>query len=310
MCIIVVKKENIAFPNKKTLQNCFDNNPDGAGFMYAVNNIVNISKGYETFNKFWKDLQAVRKEYGDNIPYILHFRISTQAHGRMDCTHPFPLSPKMADLRQLKCKTNIGIAHNGIISLTSTWGYGKTITYSDTMQFITDYLSLIIENKDYYKDSNKMKLIERLCDSKLAIMDYTGHIELIGDGFIDDKGIVYSNSSYKERKLKVYTAPATSSSSNWTYGGKNSYYKNVEVVDFNKDYSIADEKDEWDNDYYDEYEKYFDDKTGLYNFTTLDCPVSWGEPYGEDYCEYCKHFASCYSGDDDDDDDKPKVDTK
>ena len=107
-------------PSKKTLKRCFDNNDDGAGFMYNASGKVYIKKGFATFQEFWKTLRKIREEYGDNIPCVMHFRISTQAGNRPDCTHPFPLSSHMKDLRLLETTTDIGIAHNGIISLTSS----------------------------------------------------------------------------------------------------------------------------------------------------------------------------------------------
>ena len=272
MCIIVYKKLNQKFPSKETLKHCFENNPDGAGFMYPYAEKVNISKGFNTFKKFWKALQNTRKITGDDIPYIMHFRISTQAHGRMDCTHPFPLSKDMGELRKLDCSCNIGIAHNGIISLTSS-GYSKTITYSDTMQFITDYLTLIIKNKDYYKDETNIKLIDKLCGGKLAIMDNTGYVQLIGD-FVEDDGIIYSNGSYKKYQLKATTYKQIS------------YYDDIYDYDEYQSY--------FDKNYYDYYEKYFDEKSGLYKFDKLDCPMSYSDDDAYDYCEQCHHYKDCY----------------
>ena len=312
MCIIVVKKENVAFPNKKILETCFENNPDGAGFMYAYKENVYIKKGFDTFKKFWEALQSVRKECGDNIPFIMHFRISTQAHGRMDCTHPFPLSRNMKDLRELDFKTKMGIAHNGIITLTSTSyygdycsgylggysGYSKTITYSDTMKFITDYLSLIIKNNDYYKDPDTIKLISRLADSKLSIMDYKGHIELIGN-FIEEKGILYSNGSYKTKKAKVITTTQTNQNNNVKSiksdtTAKSDYKSYLTSYGYDGGYDGKDDEDDYYENYYDEYEEYYDEETGLYDFDNLSCPLSWDEPYADYYCENCKRFNKCY----------------
>ncbi len=201
MCIIVYKPKNVDFPPFETLNQCFNNNPDGAGYMFPHNNKVVIKKGFMKYKQFKKELKNDIKKYGKDIPYVMHFRISTQAGVRTDCCHPFPLSDKMEDLRKLKTESDFGIAHNGIISLTSDWGGRKTITFSDTMTFITDYLSLIIKNRYYWKDSKTLKLIERLADSKLAIMDNTGRTQLIGD-FVKDNGIYYSNSTYKKEKYK------------------------------------------------------------------------------------------------------------
>ena len=91
MCIIAYKPLNVAFPEEYILHNCFDNNDDGAGFMYAFNGEVHIHKGYETFEKFMAALNKARAITGDKVPYVMHFRIATQGYERT-MTHPFPLS--------------------------------------------------------------------------------------------------------------------------------------------------------------------------------------------------------------------------
>ena len=45
MCIIAIKKTNIPLMDEKILKTMFDNNSDGAGFMYNYNNKVIIQKG-------------------------------------------------------------------------------------------------------------------------------------------------------------------------------------------------------------------------------------------------------------------------
>ena len=45
MCIIAIKPIGIKMPNIKTIENCWYNNPDGAGFMYAKESNVYIEKG-------------------------------------------------------------------------------------------------------------------------------------------------------------------------------------------------------------------------------------------------------------------------
>lgn len=266
MCVIAYKPMAAAFPSKTILKTCFNNNPDGGGFMYAAGGVVYIEKGFTTFTGFYKALKAARAKYGDNIPYVLHFRISTQAGIRRDCTHPFPLSDKMDQLRKLKTKTSIGIAHNGIISLTST-GYNRQVTYNDTMAFITDYLSLIITDKHYYRNKKTLLLIERLADSRLAILDDSGHCELIGGGWVNDGGVYYSNGSYK---------PYKPTKTKKTGGG----------------YSF----DFYDDGYYAAYdrmiEKAYNLKTGLYDFVSPDCPAFVD---GDDsFCEDCSNYKKCF----------------
>ena len=52
MCVIMSKPANIAFPDESILKNCWDNNPDMGGFMYAHNGKVHIQKGYESWKEF------------------------------------------------------------------------------------------------------------------------------------------------------------------------------------------------------------------------------------------------------------------
>jgi len=109
----------------------------------------------------------------------------------------------MNDLRQLTSVASVGVAHNGIIDFTST--YSKKVDYSDTMLFITDYLSLIIDGAGWHTDARRVELVARLASSKLAILDDSGHCELIGD-FINDGGVYYSNASYKDKVTTKATA--------------------------------------------------------------------------------------------------------
>ena len=264
MCIIVYKPKGIAYPTEETLERCFLANPDGAGYMYADGGRVHIRKGYMTFIEFSKALNATRREIGDDAPVVLHFRISTQAGLRKDCTHPFPLSSKMDDLRKLKSSARIGVAHNGIIGLTSS--YAKNATHNDTMEFITDYMSLIVKRPDDLRDADKVKLLERLTSgSRLAIMHANG-VELIGSGWVEEQGVYYSNSSFRETRLREF-AP----------------------------YAWDGYDDGFDEDFED-WERYYNGDTGEYDFDEFDCPVMRDNDC--DYCALCRYYAKCYLGGD------------
>ena len=168
MCIIVYKPTTAKMPSKKTLQQCWFNNRDGAGYMFPSKGNVIIKKGFMKFKEFYSNLQTDLKRYGEFTPFVLHFRIQTQGGVNPQYTHPFPLSADMDDLKKLRVKTEIGIAHNGIIDITSE-KYSTTVKYSDTMKFITDYLTLIIHDKNYYKDLDKLTLIENSIENNLMI---------------------------------------------------------------------------------------------------------------------------------------------
>ena len=236
MCIIVYKPKGIKMPDRKQLKVCWSNNPDGAGYMYPSNDQVIIKKGFMTFDEFYKNLIYDYTRYTKNTDFVLHFRISTQGGVNKQCCHPFPLSRRMDDLKCTRAKSKIGIAHNGIIDLTAeSYHYKQTVTYSDTMKFITDYLSLIIKDRFFYKNPDTLELIERLADSKLAIMDETGHTTLIGE-FEKCNGVYYSNEYYKQPRQRRTVAVYSTTNDNWVtnkpdYNLEFTKYPNIKKIE-------------------------------------------------------------------------------
>lgn len=287
MCIILYKPSGVKLPNKQVLETCFLNNPDGAGYMYTAKGQVHIRKGFMDFFSFEESLKRTLKAIDEvKTPMVLHFRITTQGGTNQPCTHPFPLSKNMSDLRQLTCTTEIGVAHNGIISLTSEGYYGyssynkKVVDYSDTMKFITDYLSLIIKSSKYYKDKDTLELIERLVGSKLAILDSNGHCELIGN-FTKDSGIFYSNDSYKPRVYKTTTKSTKKS-------------KTVKTFDDFDDYDYEKEYKKYKNlfTYDSPYDECWDEDLGEYDFSMLGvCPLT--QDNDNTYCGWCVKCNNC-----------------
>lgn len=275
MCIIAYKPKNKAFPEERILQNCFENNDHGAGFMFTFNNEVHIHKGYETFEKFMEALNKARAVTGDKVPYVMHFRIATQGYDKT-MTHPFPLSSKMANLKRLHYKCSIGVAHNGILDITSDGAK----TYSDTMKFITDYLSNIIQSMDFYKNKRTLKLIEYLIDgSRLAILDKNEHCTLMGKGWIEDKGIYYSNSSYARE-------PWGFRSTGKAWWEDDGYYMRptLHSSGTNKAETAPAPAHEqvWDD---------YKDVKGNYYFDDEFCPSVVDSD--ESYCEKCRNCAFC-----------------
>lgn len=284
MCIIVHKPQGVELPSKKTLKVCWDRNPDGAGYMFNLNDKVVIKKGFMKFKAFYKALTSDYKVVdGASKSFVIHFRISTQGGVNPQLTHPFPLSPHMDDLRQLFFTSDIGIAHNGIIDLTSV-GTLKQVTYSDTMTFITDYLSLIIKNRDYYKDKDTLTLIERLAGSKLAILDGSGKTTLIGS-FIEDKGCYYSNCNYKPVTVSKYYYYDNDCG---YYGYKNSPHKYELAKDgltWGEHWTMVDEM-------FGQYDDEMIESMPTYDFTPSYCPCTeYGTSY---YCKKCINYDKCY----------------
>lgn len=289
MCIIMSKPVNVAFPEEKILKNCWDNNPDMGGFMYALNGEVHIKKGYETWEDFKIALNTSRAETGDDIPYVCHFRISTQGYDT-SCCQPFPLSGKMKSMRKRHTKASIGVAHNGILDITSD----GSKDYSDTMKFITDYLVNIIRGFDWYDDTRNVKLIENLISgSRFAILDKNGHCEHLGKGWVIDNGIYYSNSSYS------YEKPAYTASGKWwdyddyddyDYSGNPWWKRQVK----NTEDAVAVPVNQ-QTEVYDPWEDFINPDTGEYDFDSdglgTICPYTMEDD--DSYCGMCSKSGNC-----------------
>ena len=129
---------------------------------------------------------------------MYHFRISTQAGVNPEMTHPFPLSNRLLHMKALDVECPCGVAHNGIIRLTSDPSQRE---YSDTALFITRYMAQMVHGLDDLKDAQLLNRIERLAGSKLAIMDGSGYIATIGH-FINERGLLFSNSSYMDAQWR------------------------------------------------------------------------------------------------------------
>ncbi len=217
MCVILYKPSGIDMPDTSILKKCFKENPHGAGYMLTYNNKVVIRKGFMDYKSFENDLFSFIHTYDVDpvaTPIVMHFRISTQGGVQKGLCHPYPVCRTYDNMRKLSGTCDFGIAHNGIISLTSEYdwssssGYGywdrtakkwvsmkrKPLDYNDTMTFIKDYLSLIIDKDMYFaRNRNKCELIERLGgNSKFAIMNSKGFVKLIGD-FTKVDGLYFSN---------------------------------------------------------------------------------------------------------------------
>ena len=295
MCIIVYKPKGKEMPSRDTLMACFTSNPDGAGYMFPKQGKVEIEKGFMSFEPFYKMLmQDYEENKGKDIDFVMHFRIGTQGGVNAQCCHPFPVSNDMEDLYKLVSRPNVGLAHNGIISLTteSTYDYYYDSTgirhyrkpeleYSDTMKFVTDYVSLIIKNKDWYKDSTNKELIEKLAEkgytNKFAIMSGDGHTELLGP-FIESDGIYYSNYTFQTHTHYQTTKPIK------------------ETKSVNAKPNIDDYEDL--NEYFDDLEEY----NALYGDDEDDALIlrdysQTAECMSMPACRRCVRFEECYGFD-------------
>ena len=190
MCIIAIKPKGMKMFDDNTIETMFENNPDGAGFMYFENDSVVIKKGYMTVEDLKK---ALRKKNLTNTNVILHFRIGTSGYNNELNCHPFPVYQKNRTI----CRTDLGMVHNGILY---DYTPSKRSDINDTQVFIQTVLRRL--KKGFQMDEDKLTLIgELIGTNKFAFLDDFNNITLIGN-FIEDGGYIYSNNSYKPKKIK------------------------------------------------------------------------------------------------------------
>ena len=192
MCIAIYKPESKVIPIA-TLQECYNANPDGAGFMYAEDKKLHIEKGFFSFDSFYKAFEKHQEKQA-----VLHFRIKT--HGKIDTTncHPFAVN------------NSLGFVHNGIIN-----GFGDA-NHSDTIGFNNGILQPLVNkwgNLALFQDPMKDLIESRIGYSKLIFLDRHGNHNILNEhkGVWDD-GVWYSNNSYKP-----YVAPVTTWASKTTW---------------------------------------------------------------------------------------------
>lgn len=191
MCIIAIKPAGAKMMSDQTITIMFINNPDGAGYMYydKDSKSVVIKKGFMSVKALTDSLNS-HDLTDTNV--VLHFRIGTSGlNDALNC-HPYPLFGNNA----LKCKTDIGMAHNGILT---KYIPPKTSKINDTQLFIGEVLNKL--DKRFLNDPDKLMLIKALIGTnKLAFLDNKNKLTLIGD-FIHDGDYIYSNHSYEYTSL-------------------------------------------------------------------------------------------------------------
>lgn len=199
MCVICISKAGVKQPTKETLKDMFSANPDGAGYMVARNGKVEIHKGFMTFPEFWDNVSNEHFTKAD--PVVYHCRISTQAGVNPQMCHPFAFTSDIVKTKALDVICQLGIAHNGIIQMTSDRSDKE---YSDTAHFVAEYLPHIIHNKNDLKDKHVLTIIDELICSKMVFLDGSGYVATVGKWTTDESGLMFSNTSFRAVKSWYY----------------------------------------------------------------------------------------------------------
>jgi len=204
MCVIAAKAKGVNPPTEANMKSMFDNNDDGAGFAYVLDDRVIVEKGLMTWKDFErayalfeKRVRTAGKDIKD-IPILYHFRIGTHGPNSEGLTHPFPISDKFKHLSALDYSADLVMAHNGIIhSVTPRTGW------SDTQQYVSDILlPMAKSNKEFYKDKHMHTIIDNTINgSRFVFLDKDGNFEFVGSWKESDdkdlKGIKYSNLNHE-----------------------------------------------------------------------------------------------------------------
>jgi predicted glutamine amidotransferase len=191
MCVIIAKQKEDRLPTTKELVACFNTNPDGAGFMYLDNGQVVIDKGYMKFKDFYNRYKELCLKYNNfkDLPLVIHLRIGTSGGNVAMNTHPYPISNKVADIHTLYMKTDVGVAHNGVISDY----YPEGDDYNDTAEYIMSWMYNVTKfDKKFYTRRYYQDMMRQMTYSKFAFLDKSGEIYTVGD-FKEVNGLSFSN---------------------------------------------------------------------------------------------------------------------
>jgi hypothetical protein len=167
------------------LTNCFNHNPDGAGFAYLTDDgDLVVEKGFFTLDSF---LEAYKPH--EDKQALLHFRIKTHGDLSADNCHPFVVEDGMAFI------------HNGIISASRNHA-----VMSDTAVFNEDIVKpLVAQFGEGALENNVVKtLIEKyIGGSKLAFIDNKSKNFNIFNKELGNVAneVWFSNFSWQDRKV-------------------------------------------------------------------------------------------------------------
>ena len=194
MCVIAVSRSGCRLPSENEIHAMWEHNPDGAGYMFARSGEVVIHKGFMSLSDFNYALHTEHFTKEDAVVY--HFRISTQAGRTPEMTHPFPFSSVPETMEALDLVCPLGIAHNGIIRMTSSRTEKR---FSDTALFIMNYLNRIIRTPDDLRDPAVLEIIDAIGGwSKFAFLEGDGTITTVGT-FTNENGLLLSNVNHKAK---------------------------------------------------------------------------------------------------------------
>jgi hypothetical protein len=190
MCIAILTTPG-TYITKTQFQNSWENNYNGAGFMYNDdNNKLHVVKEMLNWETLYKKYEKAREKY-PNATFGLHFRISNRGVINRENCHPFKVNNELAFI------------HNGTVMNVDSH-HAK----SDTNIFNREILRKLPQIDVDYLDNPAVKQIleEFIGRSKMVFLDNYGNFSILNEfehGGYWENGIWYSNDSHEQVSLYV-----------------------------------------------------------------------------------------------------------
>jgi len=162
MCQAIFKPANQTL-DPVTLRRCFDRNPHGAGFAYAVNNKLNVRKGFFTFEEFWDAFNPIQ----EGAPAIIHFRYASAGVISPENCHPFRID------------ANHAMIHNGTF-----WDFADAESkQSDTGHYTSKLLRPLFKRDQHFWKTNigHYLLVKTMGYSKMIILSNNGKVGIVNE---------------------------------------------------------------------------------------------------------------------------------
>lgn len=194
MCIIAIY-EGGARPTADSVKTMMKNNADGAGIAWAQDGSVHAVKGLTTAAAVMDIVAGI--PVGSAI--VFHARIATSGGVYGGMCHPFPVSRKIAPTAAAWSATSSAFFHNGILR---AWTPSTASRSSDSAVFCSDVVAPLQLLGRARRDIILHKIAVSTA-SKFAIVDPDGHISRLGDGWVFDGGVWYSNHTFRAPRYDV-----------------------------------------------------------------------------------------------------------
>lgn len=265
MCIAIVKPQGTEISDEY-LENCFDNNNDGAGIAYAKDGKICVVKGIFDKKQFIEEVRKAEKTAQGDM--LIHCRIGTSGLKNKKNCHPHIVND------------NLVMIHNGILDIDVP----DNSKVSDTVIFIETYLKQL--PKDFVKSEPIMHLIEKAIGNrnKFAFLNDKGESFICNaKAGIVEGGIWYSNDTFSYNLDKNSFFDGTPIEDAEVFGYFEEYINMLDYEDFETlgDYPLID-LESWMLESFDT-DKYEDDYSyiSLKNYSEV-----LYEIYSERYLEY------------------------